>query len=435
MKLRIEPASRPLRGTLRPPGDKSISHRAAIFGGLATGTTRIEGFLVAEDTLATLGAMAALGARVRRDAGQVEIQGGRLHAPDRALDMGNSGTGMRLLTGALAGHPDLFGTTLELIGDASLSRRPMRRIIEPLAAMGAQIDSSDGHAPLRVRPVLLKGRTHQLSIASAQVKSAILLAGLQAEGTTTITEPGPSRDHTERLVPAFGVDIDCGDQRVMLHGPQRLTACRVSVPGDPSSAAFMIAAAALVPGSSIEIMQVGVNPTRNGFFRVLEKMSSPSILRLQAQTANAGAEPVASICVTGPSGLKGVEIPEQWVPLAIDEFPLIMAMAATAGGVTTITGAAELRVKESDRLAVMSRQLQRLGVRVDETADGAVVYGGRVDGGEVDAEGDHRIAMSLAVLGLAANGPVVINGAQWIQTSYPGFVDDLNLLGAEARWI
>lgn len=435
-KLRVDPAAGPLTGTIRPPGDKSISHRAAIFGGLASGDTRIEGFLVADDTLATLEAVAALGAQVSRQGDRVGIRGGHLTAPAKALDLGNSGTGMRLIAGALAGHPDLFGTELELVGDPSLSRRPMGRIIEPLTAMGAQIDSRDGHAPLRIRPVGLHAWQHRLPMASAQVKSAIVLAGLQASGTTAIHEPGTSRDHTERLLPAFGVEIESGANGTRLTGPQHLAGCRVDVPGDLSSAAFMIAAAVLVGQSRIEISRVGVNPTRDGFLRVLERMSARPLCRVAATHPEAaGAEPVATLEVAAGSRLIGTAIPEPWVALAIDEFPIIMALAATADGVTTIAGAAELRVKESDRLAVMSRQLQRLGVRVEETADGAVIHGGTVSGGEVDAGGDHRIAMSLAILALVARDPVTIHGAEWIATSYPGFVDDLNRIGGSAQWV
>lgn len=428
MKLRVRPASKPLSGIVAPPGDKSVSHRAAIFGGLADGTTRIDGFLEAEDTVATLTAMADLGARVERRGGRVEITGGRLRAPAAALDLGNSGTGIRLLTGALAGHPDLIGERVELVGDASLLRRPMGRIIEPLAAMGARIDSRDGCAPLVVRPCRLHPAEHRLKIASAQVKSAILLAALNADGATRVIEPGPSRDHTERLLPAFGVEPRREHDAIVLDGPSRLHAAEIAVPGDLSSAAFLIAAVMLVPGSAVRVGPVGVNPSRDGFLRVLERMAPGAVRRDGAAGAgNAGAEPSAVLEILS-APLAGVEIPPEWVPLAIDEFPVIMALAARAEGETRISGAEELRVKESDRLAVMSRQLRRLGVEVEERPDGAVVRGGPVRGGEVDAGGDHRIAMSLAVLALAADAPVEIHGAEWIRTSYPAFVDDLNAL-------
>jgi len=434
MKLRIEPVAAPLAGECAPPGDKSISHRAAIFGGLASGTTRISGFLEAEDTLATLAAMQALGAQVERDGDRIAISGGTLNVPANALDFGNSGTGIRLMTGALCGHPDLIGQRITLVGDESLSKRPMRRIIEPLTQMGAHIASTDGRAPLILHPSPLTGIRYAPKVASAQVKSALLLAGLQARGETRILEPGPSRDHTERLLPAFGVEIDRSGLESALRGPCSLAGTRLSVPGDLSSAAFLIAAAALVPGSRLRIGPVGVNPSRDGFLRVLEQMTGSPVVATPDPEAAAGAEPVAWLEVQAPQRLVGCDIPESWVPLAIDEFPVIMALAACARGVTEIRGAAELRVKESDRLAVMSEQLRRLGVRVDERPDGASVHGGKISGGSVDASGDHRIAMSLAVVGLVAEAPLEIHGAEWIRTSYPGFVDDYNRIGGRAQW-
>jgi len=434
LRLVVKPAGSPLSGQLVPPGDKSVSHRAAIFGGLAHGVTRIEGFLAAGDTLATLDAMAALGARVTRDDTRVDIHGGSLKQPDGPLDLGNSGTGMRLLTGALCGHPDLFGTSIELVGDASLSRRPMQRIIEPLEAMGARIDSVDGHAPLTVRTQRLGPIRRKLNIASAQVKSAILLAGLNADGCTEVIEPGVSRDHTERLLPAFGVEVQQKRAAPGVRGPVRLNGASIAVPGDLSSAAFMVAAALLVPRSRIIVGPVGVNPTRDGFLRILERMAGTAVVQRPIEHAGAGNEPVAMLEISAPGRMVGTPIPESWVPLAIDELPLVMAMAAAGQGETVISGAAELRVKESDRLAVMSRQLRRLGVHVDERADGATVHGGRVNGGRVDSEGDHRIAMSLAVLGLVANGEVEIDGAEWIRTSYPEFGRHLEVLGAQLRW-
>lgn len=431
--LVVQPASSPLSGALRPPGDKSISHRAALLGGLARGTTRIEGFLAAEDTLATLEAMAQLGAEVDRDGERVEILGQRLRPPEQPLDLGNSGTGMRLLAGALAGHPDLYGHRITLRGDSSLSRRPMSRVIEPLQRMGAAIDSRDGLCPLIVAPRALVACDHQLRIASAQVKSAILLAGLNARGRTVLFEAGPSRDHTERLLPAFGVRPELVPGCISIAGPVSLHAARVRIPGDLSSAAFLIAAALLVDGSAVEIGPVGTNPTRDGFLRVIERMAPGRVSRLDV-SADAGAEPMATLAVGGAGALRGLEVPAEWVPLAIDELPLLMALAAVAEGRTVIRGAAELRVKESDRLAVMCRQLGRLGVRLEERPDGAEIQGGSIRGGHVDAAGDHRIAMSLAVLALVADGPVSIDNAQWIRTSYPGFADDLGTLGASLEW-
>ncbi len=431
--LTVQPSTQPLTGAIRPPGDKSISHRAAILGGLAEGTTEIRGFLEAEDTLASLAAMQSLGAGVERDGSRVRVRGGRLRAPAGALDLGNSGTGIRLLAGALCGHPDLFGDRVQLTGDASLSRRPMQRIVTPLTRMGAQIETRDGCAPLAIRPQRLNAIDYACPVASAQVKSAVLFAGLFAQGTTRVIEPGPSRDHTERLLPAFGQAVQRDGGAVTLSGRGSLSASRVEVPGDLSSAAFTMAAAVLVPGSRVRIESVGVNPTRDGFLRILEAMGGPALSPLAAPF-DADGEPAADFEVSAPDSLTGIDIPAAWVPLAIDEFPVIMALAAAARGETTISGAAELRVKESDRLAVMVRQLKRLGVDAAERDDGAVIRGGRIRGGRVDAEGDHRIAMSLAVLGLVAEAPVVIDGAQWIRTSYPGFVDALRSLGAGLSW-
>ena len=438
MLLISRPAKRGLSGTITPPGDKSISHRAAILGGLASGRTSIEGFLAAEDTLATLQAMADLGADVQREGSKIQITGRGLHAPGHDLDLGNSGTGMRLLAGALAGHPDLYGHSMRLVGDASLSRRPMGRIIQPLTAMGADLRGTDDCAPLTIRPRPLKAASFELPVASAQVKSAILLAGLHAQGCTEVVEPGVSRDHTERMLPAFGVSIQAGSRRAALQGPQQLTATGIRVPADLSSAAFLIAAALLVPDSEVQLAAVGLNPSRHGFICIVEQMAAAGAVRLHtpAKTGDthAGDEPIADVTTAYAGRLNGVEIPPESVPLAIDEFPILMAMAAVAEGETLISGASELRVKESDRLAVMCAQLQKLGVQLTETADGARIVGGAIRGGRVDAEGDHRIAMSLAVLGLVAHAPIEIENAEWIRTSYPAFDRHLNELGADLHW-
>ena len=434
MRLIVRPAHRSLSGTITPPGDKSISHRAAILGGLARGKTTIQGFLTAEDTLATLQAMADLGADVEREDRTVQITGRGLHAPRHDLDLGNSGTGMRLLAGALAGHKDLRDQSIRLVGDTSLSSRPMSRIIQPLSQMGADIEGIDGHAPLTIRPRALSACSHDLTIASAQVKSAILLAGLQAEGVTQVSEPGISRDHTERMLPAFGVAIEARSQQVTLQGPQSLQACDIQVPADLSSAAFLIAAALLVPESNVRLSKVGLNPSRDGVLRILEQVA-PGAIQLQARHEHAGTEPIADLQIGHCTGLRGIEVAPELVPLAIDEFPLLMALAATAEGETVISGAAELRVKESDRLAVMCTQLRKLGVQLSETDDGACIVGGSVQGGCVDAKRDHRIAMSLAVLGLVASGPVEIENAEWIRTSYPEFDQHLHMLGAELEWL
>ncbi|MGY6631858.1 MAG: 3-phosphoshikimate 1-carboxyvinyltransferase [Wenzhouxiangella sp.] len=428
-KLIVTPIRHGLKGRCLPPGDKSISHRLAILGGLAKGETRIRGFLDAEDTRATLAAMAALGAEVSESAGEIRIRGGQLHAPGSPLDLGNSGTGMRLLCGALAGRPELIGQRLTLVGDQSLSSRPMGRVTEPLALMGARIQSQ-GRAPLEIEPAALSGIAYTLPVASAQIKSALLLAGLVAEGTTTVVEPGPSRDHSERLLPAFGAVVDQRPGRVAIEGGQPLRGIECRVPGDLSSATFAMAAALLVPDSEVVFDNLGINPTRDGILRIFQAMGGQLAIERQDTL---GTEPVASLRLSSAS-LRGIDVPPEWVPLAIDEFPMLMAMAAAVEGTTRIRGAQELRVKESDRLAVMSEQLRQLGVRVQETPDGAVIEGGRVGGGRVDSHGDHRIAMSLAVLGLVADGPIEIANAQWIRTSYPAFVDDMNALGAGLEW-
>lgn len=430
MRLIVRPAARALRGRYRPPGDKSVSHRAAILGGLAAGETEIHGFLGSADTRATLHAMQQLGARVDESAGVIRVQGGSLRRPSSPLDLGNSGTGMRLLAGALAGHPGLRGGRVELIGDESLSRRPMARIIDPLSRMGAKIGSREGRAPLTIEPKTLSGQRHALSVASAQVKSAVLLAGLYAEGETVVVEPGVSRDHTERMLPAFGVTLHDGEPGISIHGGQKLSGARIEVPGDLSSAAFALAAGLLVDGSEVALESVGLNPTRSGFVEIVQAMGAR--LRIDGDQTT-GGEPLARLVARG-AALVGIDIAPELVPLAIDEFPLLMAMAAAAEGRTRVRGASELRVKESDRIAVMCRELARLGVEVEELEDGAVITGGRVRGGEVDSHGDHRVAMSLAVLALVAEAPVAIDNAEWIRTSYPGFVEDMRALGAEMEW-
>lgn len=430
-RLVVSPAQGPLAGRNRPPGDKSVSQRAAILGGLARGKTAIRGFLDSDDAASTLSAMEQLGARVERGgAGRVDIHGGALQAPASPLDLGNSGTGLRLLTGALAGHPDLVGRRIELTGDESLSSRPMDRIIEPLTLMGARITSRDGRCPLVIEPMPLRGSSHTLKMASAQVKSAILLAGMFAQGPTRVIEPGKSRDHTERMLPQFGVAAQRLSNGAAITGPQSLKGAEISVPGDPSSAAFIMAAAALVAGSSVQLDNVGLNPTRSGFFSLLQAMGA----RVDIQhDASEGGESVGGVHVQA-AALRGIEVSQAQVPAAIDEFPLLMALAAVAEGKTVIRGAAELRVKECDRIAVMCTQLARLGVDVQELEDGAIVTGGAVNGGVVESHGDHRIAMSFAVLGLAAAAPVAVENAGWIATSYPGFVDDLRALGADLAW-
>jgi 3-phosphoshikimate 1-carboxyvinyltransferase len=426
--LTVEPADSGLQGEVTPPGDKSISHRALIFSSLAKGTSEVSGLLESEDTLATLSACEQLGAKVERSAGKIYITGcGGVFRPplNGFLEMGNSGTAIRLLAGVLSGQN--FEITLS--GDDSLNRRPMGRIVVPLTLMGADISTTDsGTAPLMVRPCGgLHGIDYVSPVASAQIKSCVLLAGLFASGTTCVQEPRLSRDHTERMLPLFGVDLPAP---CCVNGGSKLQATSFTVPGDISSAVFTLAAAAMTPGSDVILRQVGLNPTRTGFLRCLEAMGADvSIINQSAQST----EPVGDILLRYNPGLKAIDVPESLVPDMIDELPLLMALAATAAGVTRIRGAQELRVKESDRLAVMVAGLRKLGVEVNEYPDGADISGGRVSGGHVESAGDHRCAMSFAVLALVASARVQIEDAEFIATSYPGFVNDLSRLGASMK--
>jgi len=405
-------------GDIRVPGDKSISHRAAILGAVAEGTTEIHGFLEGEDCLATLAALAALGAAIERPGpGRVRVHGaglGGLRASPAALDLGNSGTSMRLLTGLLAGQ----GFDSILIGDASLMSRPMERVAAPLRRMGADVSTNEGRPPVAIRGGrMLHGAEHRLEVPSAQVKSALLLAGIQAQGRTIVREPGTSRDHTERMLGAFGVQVARGEGAVELEGRARLQATHVDVPGDFSSAAFFIVAALIAGREPLWIRDVGVNPTRTALIEILRMMGAD--IRTHVLTESAG-EPRADIEVR-PGTLRGIVVPEALVPVAMDELPVLFAAAAVAEGDTVVTGAGELRVKESDRLAAMVQGLTALGVWVEDRPDGLRVRGGAVSGGEVACRGDHRIAMSFAVLGARARAPVVIDDVQNVATSFPGF--------------
>ncbi len=405
-------------GEIRVPGDKSISHRAVMLAGIATGRTEITGFLDGEDCLATLAAMAAMGVRAERLASdQLRVDGaGRagLHAPPGPLDLGNSGTAMRLLAGLLCGQA--FDTVL--VGDVSLMRRPMERVAAPLRRMGARIETSDGRPPLVIRGTPgLVGCTHELEVPSAQVKSAILLAALRALGRTEVREPALTRDHTERMLGAFGVPIERQDGRVALQGPVELRGCPIAVPGDFSSAAFFIVAGIITGGAPLLVRNVGVNPTRTGLLEILRLMGAD--IRVLAPRM-AGGEPVADLEIH-PGPLHGIEVPRKLVATAIDEFPVLFAAAALAAGETLVTGAGELRVKESDRIAVMAEGLQRLGVRVAVLPDGLRILGGPVEGGVVDSHGDHRVAMAFAVLAARAGAPVEIRDVANVQTSFPGF--------------
>ena len=408
-----------LEGIVHVPGDKSISHRSIILGALAEGVTEIHGFLNGTDCLATLAAFRAMGVGIEGpDKGRVVIHGvgmHGLHAPDGPLDMGNSGTAMRLMTGLLAAQP--FDT--ELVGDASLSRRPMGRVAAPLAQMGARIDTQAGGTP----PLAIHGTPglsaidYAMPVASAQVKSAVLLAGMYADGSTCVSEPAPTRDHTERMLATFGYAVTREGNRICLAGGGNLTATAIDVPADISSAAFFMVGAAVAAGSDITLAGVGINPTRIGIVNLLRQMGAHIDLINQRQV---GQEPVADIRVTG-GDLHGITIPEDQVPLAIDEFPALFVAAACANGRTVLTGAEELRVKESDRIAVMAEGLQRLGIAARPTPDGIEIDGGQMSGGRVDSHGDHRIAMAFAMAALRADGPITITDCGNIETSFPGF--------------
>jgi 3-phosphoshikimate 1-carboxyvinyltransferase len=407
----------PLRGSLEVPGDKSISHRAIMLAAIADGVSTIDGFLEGEDTLATAAAFVQMGVRidapspgVRRVHG-VGVYG--LHAPTRPLDCGNAGTAMRLLAGLLAGQT--FDS--RLTGDASLSRRPMQRVIDPLQAMGAQIDSDGGLPPLHLHRGRLHGIDYVLPVASAQVKSAVLLAGLYADGQTRVREPIATRDYTERMLRRFDVDITFAPGAAQLQGKQRLKATDISVPADFSSAAFFIVAATLVPGSELRLCRIGVNPRRTGLLKVLRAMGADIT---EIAVASDADEPVADLLVRH-APLQGVDVPAEVVPDMIDEFPALFVAAACARGRTSIHGAGELRHKESDRLASMATGLRALGIDVDERADGATVHGGRLHEGRVTSGGDHRVAMAFAVAAQLSAGTVHIKDVANVATSFPGF--------------
>src|SRR5680860_52873 len=406
-------------GTLWVPGDKSISHRSLMFGAIAEGTTRVVGFLRAQDCLATACALRAMGVRIDfAEDGEVRIEGAGLRglqAPSMDLDVGNSGTSMRLLAGQLCGQA--FAS--KLVGDASLMRRPMRRIAEPLTAMGAVIrTSAQGTAPLLIEGGgELRGIAYDMPVASAQVKSCLLLAGLYAQGETSITEPAVTRDHTERMLGAFGYSLQVVRGSVSMRGGGRLIACDIEVPADISSAAFFMVGASIASGSDVILAQVGVNPTRRGVIDILRLMGA-DIELINERTA--GGEPVADLRVRH-APLTGIEIPPALVPLAIDEFPAILVAAACAKGETVLTDAKELRVKESDRIQVMVAGLQACGIDATPADDGMRVRGGRLRGGVIDSQGDHRIAMAFAIAGAVADGDIVINNCEHVATSFPGF--------------
>jgi 3-phosphoshikimate 1-carboxyvinyltransferase len=412
-------SGRALQGELEIPGDKSVSHRAVMLAALADGASTIDGFLEGEDTRATAAIFSRLGVRIetpspsRRIVHGVGVDG--LRAPGAPLDCGNAGTGMRLLSGLLAAQ--VFDSTL--VGDESLSKRPMRRVIDPLSRMGARIESeAGGLPPLRIQGgQTIRGMDYTLEVASAQVKSAVLLAGLYAEGETVVREPHPTRDYTERMLTAFGVDIEFSPGHARLRGGQRLRATDIAVPADFSSAAFFIVAASIVPGSELRLRAVGLNPRRTGLLTALRAMGADIV---EENRSEHGGEPVADLVVRH-APLHGIEVPVGIVPDMIDEFPALFVAAACAEGRTTVRGAAELRVKESDRLASMAMGLRTLGIRVDETPDGATVLGGQIGSGEVHSHDDHRIAMAFSVAAQRATGPVRIFDVANVATSFPGY--------------
>lgn len=428
MILLTEPAASSLQGELTPPGDKSISHRALIMSCLAEGQSTVEGLLVSEDVLATASACRQLGMTMRKEGGVLLIDGvggAGLSAPDAPLDMGNSGTAMRLLAGVLAAQP--FRSSL--IADPSLSGRPMNRIVHPLSLMGARIETAeDGTPPLTIdgNPGL-QGISYQSPIASAQVKSCLLLAGLYAQGETTVSEPLKSRDHTEKMLPVFGVRLrgGCG-----VSGGSKLKGADIHVPADISSSAFFMVAAALVPDSDLLLRNVGLNETRDGIIHVLEAMGADITIHDRRRF---GEEDVGDVRVRYAGRLRGIDIPAELVPSLIDELPVILALSAVAEGTTRLRGAAELRVKESDRIAVMSNGLRTLGVSLTEYPDGVDIEGGAITSGRVDGAGDHRCAMSFAILGQVAPSELQVSGAENISTSYPAFSEDLDRAGGAIR--
>jgi 3-phosphoshikimate 1-carboxyvinyltransferase len=409
-----------LRGRVRVPGDKSISHRSIMLGALAQGRTRVTGFLEGEDSLATLAAFRAMGVRIDGpDDGRVTVHGvglHGLHAPDGPLYLGNSGTSMRLMSGLLAGQP----FTTVLTGDASLSGRPMRRVVDPLTRMGARIDTMEGGtAPLTIHGgARLAGIDYAMPVASAQVKSSLLLAGLYAQGTTCVTEPAPTRDHTERMLAGMGYPVRRDGARACLDGGHGLSAIDIEVPADISSAAFFLVGASIAPGSDLLLEHVGMNPTRTGIIDILRCMGASIELN---NARDVGGEPVADLRVR-TADLHGIDIPPGLVPLAIDEFPVVFVAAACAAGRTVLTGAEELRVKESDRIQVMADGLQALGVQAQPTPDGMIIEGGPIGGGCVDSHGDHRIAMAFAMAALRAGDTIEIADCANVNTSFPGFV-------------
>lgn len=413
-----------LNGTLRVPGDKSISHRSIMLGSLAEGVTHVTGFLTGEDCIATMNAFKKMGVKITGPINkEVTIYGVGMHglsAPDSVLDMGNSGTAMRLMAGLLVGQR--FESTL--VGDSSLSTRPMNRITKPLKSMGAVIETAEnGRPPLTIKAQTvptqqLKGIHYEMPMASAQVKSAVLLAGLYAQGESSVTEPGITRDHSERMLRGFAYTVKTKDNHMSLVGGGKLTACDIDVPADISSAAFFMVGASIAEDSDLTLEHVGINPTRTGVIDILKLMGANISLSNHKEV---GGEPVADIRIKSAK-LKGIHVPEALVPLAIDEFPVLFVAAACAEGETVLTGAEELRVKESDRIQVMADGLNHCGIDTQATPDGIVIQGGQLTAGEVATHGDHRIAMAFSIAGLRSNGAIKINDCANVNTSFPDFI-------------
>ena len=422
-----------LNGTVRVPGDKSISHRSIMLGSLAQGTTEVTGFLQGDDAIATLNAFRAMGVKIEgpdnvegEGNGRVTIHGVGLHGltePKDKLDLGNSGTSMRLISGLLVGQD----FKAQLTGDSSLSIRPMKRITLPLSQMGANIETNAEGTP----PLLISGNNklnaiqYDMPMASAQVKSAILLAGMYAQGKTCVTEPAITRDHTERMLNGFGYPVKTDGNSMCIEGGGSLTATNIDIPADISSATFFIIGATIANGSDVTLQHVGINPTRIGVINIMRLMGADISVTNECEI---GGEPVADIRVRSAK-LTGIIIPEDQVPLAIDEFPAIFVAAACAQGRTTLTGAAELRVKESDRIQVMADALVNVGVQATPTDDGMVIEGGSIQGGTADSHGDHRIAMAMSVAALVSQEKIIINDCANVNTSFPGFVEMMNKLG------
>ena len=418
-------------GVLQVPGDKSISHRAVMLAAIANGDTDINGFLSSSDCVATVEAFRAMGVKIEQsEASQVIVHGVGLEGlrdPQTELNMGNSGTAMRLMSGILAGQS--FPTTL--IGDKSLSLRPMQRIQQPLQEMGANVSLAEsGTAPIKIQPSkLLQGIQYQLPVASAQIKSSVLLAGLYAQGKTCVTEDIQSRDHTERMLQAFSCPVTIENNSVCIEGGNTLTATKIDVPGDISSAAFFIVGTLISKSAELLIENVGINPTRNGVIEILQLMGGDiKIINKRAY----GSEPVADLVIKS-SDLHGIEIPQNLIAKSIDEFPILFIAAACAEGKTELSGAEELRVKESDRIHNLSVGLRSLGISTEEKPDGITICGGKLQGGEIDSAGDHRVAMSFAIASLLASGSIQIRNVENVATSFPDFVESASRLGLKFK--